>query len=163
VVKLGAVAFIVNLDSQYAINLQLVGGVIILQTLPAVALALYTRWFHHWGLIAGWATGLVWGLSLLDSTSNDPTATEALNLVSPQLGTLSILGWEPFAGSPVKIYVGLVALVGNLVVAALVTIVLRQPKVSEYLGVSEYKDETEPEDYHADEGSPRLKPLGGDA
>ncbi len=38
VVKVGAVAFIVFLDPQFSIDLQLIGGVIILQTAPAVAL-----------------------------------------------------------------------------------------------------------------------------
>src|SRR5438270_10450758 len=47
-VKFGAVAFIVFVDPQYAIDLQLIGGVIILQTLPMVAVALYIRWFHVW-------------------------------------------------------------------------------------------------------------------
>jgi SSS family solute:Na+ symporter len=72
-----------------------------------------------------------------------------------RLGALSILGWEPFAGSPIQIYAGLIALIGNLVVAALVTIVLRR------LRVFNGTDETDPQDYHADEGSPRLKPVAG--
>ena len=33
------------------------------------------------------------------------------------LDKLTLLGWHPFAGSPVQIYVGFVALVVNLVVA----------------------------------------------
>src|SRR5919205_846289 len=45
VVKLGAVAAILFIDPQFSIDLQLIGGVIILQTLPSVALGLYTRWF----------------------------------------------------------------------------------------------------------------------
>ena len=49
---------ILFLDPQFSIDLQLIGGVIILQTLPAVALGLYTRWFHRWALIAGWAAGM---------------------------------------------------------------------------------------------------------
>ncbi len=46
VVKFGAVAFILFINPQFSIDLQLIGGVIILQTLPAVAIALYTRWQH---------------------------------------------------------------------------------------------------------------------
>jgi SSS family solute:Na+ symporter len=65
VVKFGAVAFILFIDPQFSIDLQLIGGVLILQTLPAVAIALYTRWFHRWGLIAGWAVGMAWGLIML--------------------------------------------------------------------------------------------------
>src|SRR3954464_7833078 len=44
VVKLGAVAAILFIDPQFSIDLQLIGGVIILQTMPSVALGLYTRW-----------------------------------------------------------------------------------------------------------------------
>ncbi|MGH3989957.1 MAG: hypothetical protein ACRDTZ_21990, partial [Pseudonocardiaceae bacterium] len=72
-----------------------------------------------------------------------------------KLGSLSILGWEPFAGSSLQIYAGLIALVGNLAVAVLVTVVLRQLRV--FNGV----DQTGAQDYHADEGSPRLKPVAG--
>ena len=53
VVKFGAVLFIVAVDPQFSIDLQLIGGVIILQTLPAVAIALYTRWLHRWALVGG--------------------------------------------------------------------------------------------------------------
>ncbi|MDQ4021973.1 MAG: sodium:solute symporter, partial [Actinomycetota bacterium] len=65
VVKLGAVLFIVGVDPQFSIDLQLIGGVIILQTLPMVAIALYTRWFHIWGLVAGWVAGMAWGFVML--------------------------------------------------------------------------------------------------
>jgi SSS family solute:Na+ symporter len=61
VVKIGALVAILALDPQFSIDLQLIGGIIILQTLPAVALGLYTRWFHRWGLIAGWAAGMAVG------------------------------------------------------------------------------------------------------
>ena len=155
VVKLGAVGFIVFIDPQYAIFLQLIGGVIILQTLPAVAIALYTRWFHRWGLLAGWATGLAWGLSMLYSIPNSATGAAHFGDWALELGALSILGWEPFAGSPVQIYVGFVALAGNLMVAALVTMALRQ------LRVFNGTDQTDPQAYHADEDSPRLKPVAG--
>jgi len=62
VVKVGAVLFIVAVDPQFSVDLQLIGGVIILMTLPAVAIALYTRWFHRWALIAGWVAGMAWGV-----------------------------------------------------------------------------------------------------
>ena len=38
VVKVGALVFVLGLDRQYAINLQLLGGVWILQTFPALAI-----------------------------------------------------------------------------------------------------------------------------
>src|SRR5205085_7816631 len=65
VVKLGAVAAILFIDPQFSIDLQLIGGVIILQTLPSVALGLYTRWMHRGALVAGWVVGMVVGLWML--------------------------------------------------------------------------------------------------
>ncbi|MGB7798567.1 MAG: sodium:solute symporter family protein [Pseudonocardiaceae bacterium] len=121
VVKFGAVAMLVLLNPQYSLDLQLIAGVIILQTLPLVAIALYTRWFHPWALIAGWATGMAWGLFMLISIPNLHTGIAAL-----ELGRLWILGWVPFPGSPVQIYPGFVALVGNLIVATVATAVLRR-------------------------------------
>jgi SSS family solute:Na+ symporter len=61
VVKFGALIFILFLPSQYAIQLQLLGGIWIIQTLPAVILGLYTRWFDDWALFIGWAVGVVTG------------------------------------------------------------------------------------------------------
>ncbi|HET9256194.1 MAG TPA: sodium:solute symporter [Pseudonocardiaceae bacterium] len=155
VVKLGAVAFIVFIDPQYAIDLQLIGGVIILQTLPMVAIALYTRWFHIWGLAVGWAVGMAWGLVMLYGIPNLASGRQHFGGSALALGKLSLLGWHPFGGSPMLIYVGFVALIGNLAVAVLVTVVLRRMRV--FNGT----DETNPGDYHEDEGSPRLRPAAG--
>jgi SSS family solute:Na+ symporter len=155
VVKFGAVVSIVFIDPQYAIDLQLIGGVIILQTLPMVAIALYTRWFHVWGLVAGWVVGMGWGLVMLYGIPNPTSGKQHFGGSALALDKLSILGWYPFAGSPMQIYVGFVALLGNLVTAILVTIVLRQMRV--FNGT----DETNPADYHEDEGSPRLRPVAG--
>jgi SSS family solute:Na+ symporter len=155
VVKLGAVLFIVFIDPQYAIDLQLIGGVIILQTLPMVAIALYTRWFHIWGLIAGWVVGMGWGLVMLYGIPNPATGKQHFGGSALALNKLSILGWHPFSGSPIQIYAGFVALLGNLLAAVLVTIVLRQMRV--FNGT----DETNPSDYYEDEGSPRLRPVAG--
>ena len=52
-----------------------------------------------------------------------------------------------------QIYVGFVALTLNLLVAVLVTVVLRARRTPEGT------DRTHPDDYHADEGSVRLKPV----
>jgi SSS family solute:Na+ symporter len=65
VVKVGAVAAIRFIDPQFSIDVQSIGGVIILQTLPAVALGLFTRWFHRGGLIAGWFAGMAAGIWML--------------------------------------------------------------------------------------------------
>src|SRR5579863_4644389 len=48
IVKFGALVFIIFVPTQYAIYLQLLGGILIIQTLPAVMLGVYTRWFNDW-------------------------------------------------------------------------------------------------------------------
>ncbi len=152
-VKFGAVAFILFVDPQFSIDLQLIGGVIILQTLPAVAIALYTRWLHRWGLVAGWTVGLGYGLYLLYLIPNPSTGARHFGGSALALDKLALLGWHPFAGSKVQIYVGFVALVMNLAVAVVGSAILRARRV--FNGA----DETVPADYHADEGSRRLRPV----
>jgi SSS family solute:Na+ symporter len=153
VVKFGALLFIVVIDPQYAIDLQLIGGVIILQTLPAVAIALYTKWLHRWALIAGWAVGLAWGMILLYQIPNPATKRAHFGGSALALDKLNILGWQPFEGSTVQVYVGFVALVANLLVAVIVTLIIRGR------GVSNGTDETTGEDYHVDEHDESLRPI----
>ncbi len=57
VIKGGALVFIFFVPLQYALWLQLLGGVWIIQTMPSVILGLYTRFFHGWALFIGWLTG----------------------------------------------------------------------------------------------------------
>ena len=156
VVKFGAVLFIVAVDPQFSIDLQLIGGVIILQTLPAVAIAVYTRWLHRWALVAGWVVGMGYGLYLLYTIPNPAAGRAHFGGSALALDKINLLGWQPFAGSTVLIYVGFVALVLNLVVAVLVTFALRAA------GTAEGDDQTSPADYHADEGSERLRPVAAD-
>jgi solute:Na+ symporter, SSS family len=154
VVKFGAVLFIVFIDPQYSIDLQLIGGVIILQTLPAVAISLYTRWFHRHALVAGWAAGLVYGLWMLYHIPNPATGRAHFGGSAYPLGEISLFGlWAPFGGSARTIYVGFVALVVNLLVAVIVTFVLRATKTAEG------PDATDPADYVADHGDSRLPEL----
>jgi len=153
VVKFGAVLFIISIDPQYAIDLQLIGGVIILQTLPAVAIALYTRWLHRWALIAGWVVGMAWGMVLLYQIPNPATNRAHFGGSALALDKLNILGWQPFDGSTVQIYVGFVALIANLLVAVIATFVIRKMKVSNGT------DSTKDEDYHVDEHDEDLRPI----
>ncbi|MFT7835211.1 sodium:solute symporter [Saccharothrix sp. BKS2] len=153
VVKFGAVAFIVFIDPQFSIDLQLIGGVMILQTLPAVAIALYTRWFHLWGLIAGWVAGMGYGMWLLYNIGNPAVGKAHFAGSALPLGKLSLFGWHPFGGSTVQIYVGAVAVVANLLVAVVVTLIARKARL--FNGT----DETAGEDYHVDEDSDRVKPV----
>ena len=57
VVKLGALGFVLFLDNSVALNLQLLGGLWILQTFPAVVFGLFTRWFSGPALRC-WPAGL---------------------------------------------------------------------------------------------------------
>ena len=61
ITKFGALLFVLFLDQQNALNFQLLGGVWILQTLPAIVFGLFTRWFHRWALLVGWAVGMIYG------------------------------------------------------------------------------------------------------
>ncbi|MCB8957778.1 MAG: sodium:solute symporter [Nocardioides sp.] len=137
-VKFGALVFVLALSKNLAINLQLLGGVWILQTLPAIVIGLYTRWLHRWAVLAGWAAGMAWGTWL------------AYGVASPTQkhfgGPLVFL-----PGTETKVYIALLAFGLNLVVAVVATVVLRAMNVAE--GV----DQTRPQDYHADLGDPGVE------
>ncbi len=72
IVKFGALVFILGLPLQYAIQLQLLGGVWIIQTLPSVIVGLYTRWFHDRALFLGWLAGIVAGTAMAASQQFKP-------------------------------------------------------------------------------------------
>jgi solute:Na+ symporter, SSS family len=149
VVKAGAVVVILALDPQFSIDLQLIGGVIILQTLPSLVIGLYTAWFHRIGLLAGWATGLGVGLWMLYVTDNPLTGKEHF---AGALFKWSKLGLE----SDSTIYTGLVALAVNLAVATVVTVVVRA------LGVRTGDDATTEEDFHVEAGDPDVRTMPAD-
>jgi SSS family solute:Na+ symporter len=142
VVKLGAVAFVVFVDPQFSIDLQLIGGVIILQTLPSVGLGVFTRWFHKGALIAGWVAGMGLGMWMLYQIPN--AATKRAHFGGSAF-PLADFGFD----TPKTIYVGFVAVGVNLLVAVLGTLVLRATNVADG------GDDTQPDDYLADEGDPR--------
>jgi len=140
IVKLGALIFVLSLDRQNAINFQLLGGIWILQTFPALVFGLYTRWFHRWALLTGWAVGMIYGT--VEAYRQSSLATDHFG---------SSLAQVPFFG---KLgYIALTAFVINIIVAAVLTFVFRAVKAPE--GV----DQTEPSDYYADEGDPRVQPI----
>jgi SSS family solute:Na+ symporter len=62
VVKFGALVFVIALPAQYAIELQLLGGILVIQTLPPVLIGLYTRWLHPYALLGGWLAGIASGV-----------------------------------------------------------------------------------------------------
>ncbi len=135
VVKFGALAFVLGLPTELAINFQLLGGVWILQTMPTLVFALYTRWFHRWALLGGWAVGMVYGTwtAYMVAAPGKPGSHFG--------GPLQVI---PFTDT--KGYIALTAFVINVIVAVVLTFVFRGLKVAE--GV----DQTSPSDYHADAG-----------
>ena len=62
--KLAALVFVLELQSAYAIELQLLGGIWICQTVPPVLIALFTRWFHPMALLAGLVSGIAAGTAM---------------------------------------------------------------------------------------------------
>jgi SSS family solute:Na+ symporter len=58
IVKIGAVVFILAIPQAYAIQLQLLGGIWIIQLLPAILLGLFTRSCNANALLLGWAAGI---------------------------------------------------------------------------------------------------------
>lgn len=131
VVKVGALFFILAIPAQNAIDFQLLGGVWILQTLPAVMLGLYTNWFHRWALLIGWAAGMVSGTWM---------AREG-GLQSVPVAHFSSTYSLTLAGHTAIIYPALAALVLNLIVVAVLT------PVFDALRVPRGRDATSPSDY----------------
>jgi SSS family solute:Na+ symporter len=107
VVKGGALAFILLLPNKYAIDLQLLGGVWILQTFPAIVFGLFTRWLHRWALLAGWAAGMAVG-TLMAVNQDFKSAVYELHLF----------------GTSITAYEAIFALVLNLVVSIGLTVLL---------------------------------------
>jgi SSS family solute:Na+ symporter len=123
-VKFGALLFIVFLPLTYAIQLQLLGGILILQTLPAIVSGIYTRWFDAKALLLGWAVGLIWGIWAA-SLTGFKSSGYPLHL----------------AGMVIPAYIGLYALVLNFIVAVVATLVVRA------LGMATTADATAAADY----------------
>jgi SSS family solute:Na+ symporter len=105
IVKFGALLFIVFLPTQYAIDLQLLGGVWILQIFPAIVFSLYTRRLNTPGLFLGWLVGIVLGSGMAIAQGLKPVF--ALHV----------------GGATYPLYIGLIALVVNIVVAFVVSTV----------------------------------------
>jgi SSS family solute:Na+ symporter len=122
--KLGALFFVLLFQTSYAIQLQLLGGIWICQTLPAVLIALYTRFFNPWGLLAGWAVGIVTGTWMVW-----------------ELGLKSSIYSLHIFGLTIPCYAALIALVLNIAVGLVISVVLNA------LSTAPRRDETVPADY----------------
>src|SRR5580704_7427815 len=106
VVKAGALLVILYLPTQFALDLRLLGGLWILQTLPALIFGLFTRWFTAPALLAGWAVGLFGGTYLAWNDGLKP------------LHALT------FGDTSVTVYVGLIAFAVNVVTAVIINLAM---------------------------------------
>jgi SSS family solute:Na+ symporter len=140
VVKAFALVFVLTLDKQNAINFQLLGGIWILQTFPAIVFSLYTRWFHRRALLAGWAVGMAYGTVAAYNVAN---LRSGVDHFGGSLATMPVIGEMG--------YIALTAFAINLVVAVVLTLVLNAAKVSNGADV------TIKGDYFADAGDPRVE------
>lgn len=142
ITKLGALLFVLTLDKQNALNFQLLGGIWILQTLPSIVFGLFTRWFHRWALLAGWAVGMIYGTV---TAYGDCTACTPAKHFGNSLAVVPGLGR---AG-----YIGLTTLAVNIVVAVVLTALFRALKVHNGTDI------TRQSDYFADIGDPDVEPV----
>jgi len=97
IVKLGALIFIIFLPTEYAVDFQLLGGILILQVFPSVALGLYRFPLKGDALLLGWFVGTVVGIWLFVSAGLKP-----------------VFAIHAF-GNVFGVYTGILALIGNLV------------------------------------------------
>jgi solute:Na+ symporter, SSS family len=102
VVQIGAVFAVIFLPIQFALYLQLLGGMWIIQILPALVFGLYTSWFRAPALLAGWAAGILSGTYFAYSDGLKP-------LHAIHLGPIET-----------TVYTALLALGVNIVVAVVV-------------------------------------------
>ncbi|MDE2138250.1 MAG: sodium:solute symporter [Gammaproteobacteria bacterium] len=124
VVKVGALVFILFVPTKYAIYLQLLGGIWIIQTLPAMVFGAYTRWFNDWALLIGWAVGTYAGTAMAISQDLKPA-------YPLKLGGFLLPGYTAFY-----------TLLLNLAIAAVLTLVFNALHAKKV-------DETVASDYHA--------------
>jgi solute:Na+ symporter, SSS family len=127
IVKIGALLVIFLMPTQFALDLQLLGGVWMVQIFPAMILGLYTRWFSGSALLIGWGLGMVLGTSL-SWTGNAWAPVHALKWDMPFIGNVGL----GFAA-----YNGFTTVIVNMLVATALSVVLRPHA----------RDETSPGDF----------------
>ena len=125
VVKLGALLFIIFVPAPFIINFQLLGGILIIQTLPAVFCGLYTNWFNRWALVVGWAVGMIGGIWLF---------------IAANYGAVYTFN---FGGNKFGIYTAVSSVIINFVLAIILTPVFNA------MGLKSGKDATSASDYEA--------------
>jgi SSS family solute:Na+ symporter len=142
-VKVGALLIILTIKVDFALNFQLLGGILILQTFPAIVFGLYTRWMHRWALLAGLIVGVVSGWLMAYNTPN--LATKAAHYGS------SVYHWT-YLGMNFKSYAAVIAFCLNVIVVVVLTVLFKLARVPDG------HDRTEPADYEA-VAVPSLEPT----
>lgn len=103
-IKVGAIAFILLVPVEFAIQFQLLGGIWIIQLFPALMLGLYIPWMRRQGLIAGWVVGTAVGTWMAGSQG-----------FTTAVYTLHLFGWT------LPGYAALYSLLANLIVTFVVS------------------------------------------
>jgi SSS family solute:Na+ symporter len=90
IVKIGAVVFILAIPQAYAIQLQLLGGIWIIQLLPPILLGLFTRSFNATALLLGWGAGTLIGtyMAATQSFTSSVYPLEMLGITIPGYAAL---------------------------------------------------------------------------
>ena len=96
---------------------------------PAIVGGLFTRWFHRWALLAGWLAGEIFGTIAAYKVAT-PTVSHWAGSTDLEFGH--------------TVYIGLSALILNVAIAVVLTLVLKASRLPEGA------DETLPEQYTAD-------------
>ena len=143
-VKLGALVFVLGLDKSFAINLQLLGGIWILQTFPAIVFGLYSRWFHRHALLAGWAVAMMYGTRVAYGVPVPGKANSHFGGPTAMVGLVHS-----------KVYIALTAFALNVAVVVVLTVVFRA------LQLPAGTDRTAGDDYLADAGEADVRELPG--
>jgi solute:Na+ symporter, SSS family len=89
VFKFVALGFVFTIPATYAISLQLLGGILITQILPAVLFGLYVKSLRKEPLIAGLLVGVFSGILMVESTNHFGALTSSLFNI-PIFGSLYI-------------------------------------------------------------------------
>jgi SSS family solute:Na+ symporter len=151
-VKFGAAAVVLVLSPSFSLDLQTIGGVIVLQVLPTVFFGVMTGWFHRWALMIGMLFGLASSMVLLYKTPKVFGGVVVGQHFGGSTWPLSRFGLH----TDLALYTGLITLAANLLIVVVLTAVLKLFHVSPNL------DHTRPEDYLVDgdaEGLDRLADL----
>ncbi len=119
IVKVGALVIILFINTQFALDFQLLGGIVMLQIFPAMVFGLYTRRIHGTPLLIGWVVGMAVGIYL----AAGPKA------------------WIPTWSTPLgfSVYIGLFSVLVNGLVAVVLSFILTNAGTDQTTG-SDFED-----------------------